>query len=490
MSVLIEQRLKRINMIIVVVVLANMIIAGVLYVRLGVPLGWMRVSLSDQALIGVDESLSILQFPLGALLADLLFRRSILKFNLRYRTVRIPNTVTQVVSIVVYGFTGLTGYILLFEHSVSTILAASGAIGLGLSYALKDWIAGVQAGVQIQFDRIFGIGDWIQIRGKGTDKDQDQEVYEVMQVDRRMVTLRNHELQTFQIPCVEFVNGNVVNFTRQRIGQRRVVEIQIDAKYEAQRILTILDMAIEYLIRKGTDLHEFHYSKICGMAPGHITYLIKYEVAPKISRSVSNGLVLRTVLRFLSAASINLESSIHVDRAVDPYDNNTRRLLEIREQGILRALRFGEIVRLASKVRRWEFRKDERLIEMNAPGDSMYFLSEGSLTVHVPSSDGETITLADLWPGDCFGEMSLLTGEPRSADITAMTDGVVLEISKLDLAPLLEENPNLARALADVLEARIQENANRKNGLKRLGQDDQPKGNIFHKIMSHFGLSV
>lgn len=488
MSASIEQKMQRINVILALVVLLNLVVAVTLYVRVDSSLGWTSVSLNEQKAIDINELLSIMQFPLFALLVDILFRRSILKFNLRYKTVRIPNTVTQVVSILVYGFAGLTGYILLFEHSIKTLLAASGAIGLGLSYALRDWIAGIQAGVQIQFDRIFGIGDWIQIRGKDGDKDRD--VYEVMQIDRRMVTLRNHDQQTFQIPCVEFINGNVINFTRQRIGQRRSIEIQIDAKYEAHRILGILDLAVQYLIRTDGHLHEFHYSKISGVAPGHITYLIKYEVSPKISRSVSNGLVLKTTLRFLSAASINLESSVHVDRAVDPYDNNTRRLLEIRDQGILRALRFDEIVHLATKVRRREFRKGERLIEMNTPGESMYFLSEGSLTVHVPGAESATVTLGELWPGDCFGEMSLLTGEPRSADITASTDGVVLEIAKLDLAPLLEENPNLASALADVLEARHQENASRKSGSKTSAQKHQASGTIFHKIMLHFGLSV
>lgn len=486
MSITIEHKLQRINLILILVGVLNLVVAAALYVRIDSLLGWTAVSLNEQKVIGLDEVLSIAQFPLFALLTDVAFRRTIIKFNLRYKSIRVPNTVTQVVSIVLYAFAGLTGYILLFEHSINTLLAASGAIGLVLSYALRDWIAGIQAGIQIQFDRIFGIGDWIQLRGK----DRDRGLYEVMQIDRRMVTLRNHELQTFQIPCVEFVNGHVINFTRQRIGQRRALEIQIDARYEAHRILGILDLAVEYLIRTDGDLHDFHYSKICAVAPGHITYLVKYEISPKISQSVSHGLMFKTIVRFLSAASINLETSVHIDRAVDPYDNSTRRLLEIRDQGILRALRFDEIVRLAAKVYRREFRQGERLIEMNTPGESMFFLSEGSLTAQVPGADGETLTLGELWPGDCFGEMSLLTGEPRSADITALTDGVVLEIAKGDLAPLLDDNPNLAVALAEVLASRNRENTARKSGSKTPLQQDQVKGGLLQKIMLHFGLKA
>jgi CRP-like cAMP-binding protein len=62
-------------------------------------------------------------------------------------------------------------------------------------------------------------------------------------------------------------------------------------------------------------------------------------------------------------------------------------------------------------------------------------------------------------PGDVFGEMSLLTGQPRSATISAATDTVVFEIAREHLEPVLNRRPELAEALARVMAERQARNA-------------------------------
>ena len=59
-----------------------------------------------------------------------------------------------------------------------------------------------------------------------------------------------------------------------------------------------------------------------------------------------------------------------------------------------------------------------------------------------------------LGPGECFGEVSLLTGEPRSATVTARTNCEILEIQKLAIGAVLRENPQLAETLSETLAMR------------------------------------
>ena len=70
------------------------------------------------------------------------------------------------------------------------------------------------------------------------------------------------------------------------------------------------------------------------------------------------------------------------------------------------------------------------------------------------ASNGFNAPLGQLRAGDCFGEMSLLTGEPRSASVLAQTDCDVVEIDKAGMAGLLQQSPQLVQELSNLLARR------------------------------------
>ena len=92
------------------------------------------------------------------------------------------------------------------------------------------------------------------------------------------------------------------------------------------------------------------------------------------------------------------------------------------------------------------------------PGDSMFIVSEGSLDVIIATSKGPVI-VAQLWPGDCLGEMSLFTGEPRSAQVRTREASVTFEVRKQTMAAIFKRNPSLALRIAETMQARHQSNA-------------------------------
>ncbi len=102
------------------------------------------------------------------------------------------------------------------------------------------------------------------------------------------------------------------------------------------------------------------------------------------------------------------------------------------------------------------FGRGEKIVEQGLEGDSMFVLVRGTADVHVrqPGETGETAAVATLQPGDYFGEMSLLTGETRSATVMALADCEVLEIAKSHLAPMLQENTQLMQNLSEMLARR------------------------------------
>jgi CRP-like cAMP-binding protein len=115
-----------------------------------------------------------------------------------------------------------------------------------------------------------------------------------------------------------------------------------------------------------------------------------------------------------------------------------------------------EMERLANAAKLQLYAAGENLCRQGEPGDSFYIIRAGRVAVLVNGADGQTVTAAHLANGAFFGEMSLLTGEPRSGTVTAETDVEVLRVSKQDFAGLLQADANLAGQLAAVLEKRIE----------------------------------
>ncbi|HXJ81602.1 MAG TPA: cyclic nucleotide-binding domain-containing protein [Candidatus Methylomirabilis sp.] len=88
--------------------------------------------------------------------------------------------------------------------------------------------------------------------------------------------------------------------------------------------------------------------------------------------------------------------------------------------------------------------------QIGEPGDSFFVLIDGTVAVRTPVGPG-----IQLKPGDFFGEMSLLDGEPRSATIVATTDIRLLIVERSQFWRLLEETPDLIRRILTILSRRV-----------------------------------
>ena len=110
---------------------------------------------------------------------------------------------------------------------------------------------------------------------------------------------------------------------------------------------------------------------------------------------------------------------------------------------------------VAMMVERLHLSADEPLFRKDDPGESMYIIQEGKLKVH----DGG-ITLAELGPGEYFGEASLIDNSPRTASVSASTDAVILRLGEKDFYSLLVSYPSINRMLMKELINRLRNQNN------------------------------
>jgi CRP-like cAMP-binding protein len=88
--------------------------------------------------------------------------------------------------------------------------------------------------------------------------------------------------------------------------------------------------------------------------------------------------------------------------------------------------------------------------QIGEPGESFFVIIDGTVAVRTPVGTG-----AQLHPGEFFGEMSLLDGEPRSATIVATTDLRLLVVDRSHFWRLLDETPDLIRRMLTILSRRV-----------------------------------
>jgi NTE family protein len=100
------------------------------------------------------------------------------------------------------------------------------------------------------------------------------------------------------------------------------------------------------------------------------------------------------------------------------------------------------------------------LVREGDPGDSLFIIESGLVEVFLQSASGETTVLSRLGPGEAFGEMSVLTGEPRSAGVRTVASTVVRVVPRDRFLQAAAEMPLLLFNLSRVLVGRLSQ-ANR-----------------------------
>ena len=103
-----------------------------------------------------------------------------------------------------------------------------------------------------------------------------------------------------------------------------------------------------------------------------------------------------------------------------------------------------------------EIAAGETLIEQGAPGDSAYLTISGRMRVYVTAEDDPPRMVRELSRGEVIGEMSLYTGEPRSATVIAVRDSVLVRLAREHFEALLVDHPQVSLTFTRQMIRRLQ----------------------------------
>ena len=122
---------------------------------------------------------------------------------------------------------------------------------------------------------------------------------------------------------------------------------------------------------------------------------------------------------------------------------------------LFESLDADELGALSRVALRRTFPRDRVVIMAEEEGDTLFVISGGKVKVSIVSEDGREVILSILGIGDFFGEMSLLDGHPRSANVTTMQETELLMVRRADFLRLVQNTPQIAVKLLSVLAGRL-----------------------------------
>ncbi len=358
----------------------------------------------------------------------------------------IPHFLREVVALLVFLIALLfvlsVGYHA--ESQLKGVLAGSGIAAIILGFAGQNLFGGIIAGMSLQINRPYKVGDWLQVGEKFA---------EVMEINWRSTRLRTNDAIYLDIPNNEIVRTTIINLhyptevhaMRIRVGidynapPNRVKDSLIRAASTANGVLPNPPVRV-YLVEFGDHA---------------VTYEIKFFMGNHARINEINDAIRTNVWYELKRQRIKIPYPVQdlylhrpAARSMDEDHDEARAIL--RGEPLFDCLSDGQIENLVKQSHLNHFGRGERVIEEGAEGDSMFVLLRGAAQVSV-SKNGSTIPVATLRSGDCFGEMSLLTGEKRSATVRAENDCYVMEISKDVMGEIIRESPDCLKQLSEIL---------------------------------------
>jgi CRP-like cAMP-binding protein len=160
----------------------------------------------------------------------------------------------------------------------------------------------------------------------------------------------------------------------------------------------------------------------------------------------------------------------------------------VRDVVFLKGLDDPTLQDVVARARRHTFARGGTIVSELEPGADFFVILEGDAEISVDANDGDRQVIGTLGAGSAFGEMSSLTGELRSATVTALTDVRVLVISDHDFDQLREQRPEVALALVGILASRLGHTEKAIDAL--FAAEDHPADEVAHaKAVLGVGLT-
>ncbi len=403
---------------------------------------------------------------------------------LELRTGRaVPNSLRIFVMIIIYLLAVFAAIAFVFDQKITSLLATSGVLAMIIGLAVQMNISNVFSGIAINIESPFRIGDWIKVAGYDEGK--------VVDITWRTTRLKTRDLCILSIPNSVVSDSAVHNFSYPDELCEFWFRVAVDPSHQPDTIIKILRDAV--LSAETVEKEPAPAVRYRGITENGAEYSISYIIRDYGRKVAHYESVWTRVWHHLTRAGV---SPSMPRRALYNHEGQTSRgeieakkeINVINEMEIFKYLTDQQRLELSGMLRRLAVPAGEIIVRQDDSGDSLFLIAEGVVSVSVRVKEtNETLELARLGAGDFFGEMALLSGEPRTTTIIAHTGSELFEITRDDFAPFLEKTPDFLESLNKYMVLRKEDTQVKMTSSMVSGEDEDT---FSKRLMRRVGMLI
>ncbi|HEX8709529.1 MAG TPA: mechanosensitive ion channel family protein [Pyrinomonadaceae bacterium] len=374
------------------------------------------------------------------------------------------------------------------------IVATSAVITAVVGFSLQDTLGNVMGGMALQMERTIGVGDWIRV---------DQHEGQVVEIRWRQTSIETRNWDTVVIPNSVLMKGQVLLLGR-RLGapkqHRQWVYFNVDFRYPPTDVIEAVEAALRAEPIRSVASEPAPHCLTLDFKESYITYAARYWLTDLALTDPTDSVVRSRIYFALRRAGIPLSIPAHSlfiteddagRRQRKQGEEIERRVEALREVELFHALTDEERRRLAARMSVAPFVRGEAMTRQGAEAHWLYIMTKGEAEVRV-SLDGKlSEKVATLHAGDFFGEMGLMTGEPRTATVVAQSNVECYRLDKEGFHEILRRRPEVAEDISHILARRrveleaIREDLNEEAMRLRM---HRTQGDLLQRIRKFFTL--
>ncbi|HVY61753.1 MAG TPA: mechanosensitive ion channel family protein [Planctomycetota bacterium] len=381
------------------------------------------------------------------------------------------------------------------DFNLSGIIATSAVMTAVIGFSLQDTLGNIMGGLAVQLDNSVRVGDWVSvasIQGK------------VSEIRWRYTAIETRNWETLVVPNSMLMKGQVTVLGRRRgqpVQLRRYIWFNVDYRFAPNSVIGLVDAAVQTPIDRVAQEPKAH-TVLMEMEKSYGRYAVRYwltdiaidDRTDTLVRSRIFFALKRAGIPFAIPAEANFVETDSEHRRADKAERDLqRRLGALSHVTIFHGLGEEDRLELAEGLHDAPFARGEALTKQGAEAHWLYIVDKGEVSVRVGLNGAKEREVARVKDGSFFGEMSLMTGAPRSATVVALTDVQCYRLEKDVFQRVIERRPELAAEIAKLLAERkvaldsVKEDLTEEAKKKRLAAHE---ADLLGSIRSFFGLGA
>ncbi|MFO0617466.1 MAG: mechanosensitive ion channel family protein [Polyangiaceae bacterium] len=431
---------------------------------------------------------------LGALLATIGRSAVVLVLDAiatRRLSTAVPKIIHQIVQGIVY-FVILLAILRAGGVEPGQILTTSALLTAVIGLSLQETLGNLFAGLAVQLQRPFDVGDWIQF---DAEPKHIGKVVEINWRATRLVTLDRLELV---VPNGLLAKSPLKNFSKPTIVVRRSVYVQIGYETPPPRVHQVILSALEdapFVLKEPAPTIVSNDFKDSG-----IEYWVRFFINDFDRRDIADGGVRDRLWYAFQRAGIRVpfpqrQIEMHQvseeSKARDSARKATKRELALEKVDFLQVISQAQRRELAERATIRLFSPGEFIVRQGDASAELFIILKGEVAV-VLESEKEHKEVTRLATGKFFGEMALVTGEKRRASVRAATECELLVIDHDAFKRVLDETPAVAEQLSQLLADRqveLDEHAAKSSASERTAASKEQSSMLLQRIRKWFAIT-